>query len=60
MLASRVAMHGDRLRQERLLVELVRRFRRLTPEQKIRATLLNNSATRRLMALGAGKLHRPD
>jgi hypothetical protein len=36
---------------EKLLVDLIRRFRRLTPEQKIRATMLNNRATLKLRQL---------
>jgi hypothetical protein len=38
-------------RERALLLELIRRFRRLDPEQKIRATMINNRATQRLKAL---------
>ena len=40
------------------MLEAIRRFRRLSAEQKIRATMLNNSATRRILELGARELHR--
>lgn len=45
---------------EKCMVEMIRRFRRLTAEQKIRATMMNNRATRRLVELGARELRRPD
>jgi hypothetical protein len=40
------------------MLEAIRRFRRLSAEQKIRATMLNNSATRRILELGARELRR--
>lgn len=38
-------------REHELLLDLIRRFSRLTPEQKIRATMINNRATLRLREL---------
>ena len=42
------------------ILRAILRFRRLSPSQKIRATLMNNSATRRILRLGAGELRRSD
>lgn len=57
--ANKPAAEAEATRGKDFL-ESIRRFRKLTAAQKIRATMINNNATRKLIGLGTGKFYRSD